>query len=178
MEGVTRYCGVDSSSRFLARARKSGLPRSRFEFIEADLSTAGWMKSPAVLARPFEAVVCFAVLFHIPGARRRLRLLREMNDLLVDGGRAVVGVWQFLHLQKFRERIVPWEEVGLSPADVDAGDLLLDWRRGGRGLRYVHHFDPDELARSCQQAGFTVLQSFRDDGKTRDMSLYLILQRV
>jgi hypothetical protein len=30
--------------------------------------------------------------------------------------------------------------VGLSANDVDPGDYLLDWRSGGEGLRYIHHF--------------------------------------
>jgi SAM-dependent methyltransferase len=129
------------------------------------------------VAERFQAAICLAVLFHVPGARRRLRLLRQIRDLLAPGAPAIVSVWQLLHVPRLRARIVPWSALGLRKGDVDAGDLLLDWRSGGRGLRYVHHFEPEELAALCQRAGFTVTDRYLADGATRDMSLFLILRR-
>ena len=58
---------------------------------------------------------------------------------------------------------------------ADPGDYLLDWRRGGHGLRYVHHFELDELNTLCVRAGFHVDDSFRSDGESGTLGLYLLL---
>jgi hypothetical protein len=77
---------------------------------------------------------------------------------------------------RLRKKIVPWRELGMRRRDVDRGDLLLDWRRGGRGLRYVHHFQPDELVGLCRLAGFEVTETYASDGATGDMSFFVVLR--
>ena len=148
-------------------------------FVRCDLAAPGW---PARLAdRPFDAAVCFSVIHHIPGARRRLRLLREIRSLLGPGGRCAISVWQFLHAPRLRRKIVPWREIGVRSGDVDDGDYLIDWRRGGRGLRYVHHFDEAELVDACRRAGFDVIETYRSDGHASgsgDLGLYILLEAV
>lgn len=166
------YRGVDFSPRLL---RMADLRARDFASVTADLSGPGWKRHPALEGMRFDCAVCFAVLFHIPGARRRARLLREIRELLAPGGRAVISVWQFLHLPRLRKRVIPWEAVGLSQNDVEAGDLLVDWRRGGRGLRYVHHFSEEELLALCRGAGFSVDQTYRSDGESGDLSLFAVL---
>ncbi len=65
--------------------------------------------------------------------------------------------WQFLNSPRLRKRIQPWTRAGLTADQVDPGDYLLDWRRGGEGLRYVHHFSPEELAELAAETGFRVI---------------------
>lgn len=185
---VSRYLGVDYSEGLLRQASPR-MPLG-FRFMLCDLTSVDWPNQVrrAEKAR-FEAAVCFSALHHIPGARRRLRLLRGIRSLLEPGARCAVSVWQFLHVPRLRRRIVPWSEVDLRPEDVDAGDYLLDWRRGGRGLRYVHHFDEPELTRLCHRAGFRLLDIYRSDGHapalrvaegagSGEMGLYILLQVV
>lgn len=176
---VRRYVGVDFSAGLLARSASPDvkLPPG-FDFVRCDLGAPGWPRSSALLARPFEAAVCFSTLHHIPGPRRRLRLLRDVRSLLAPDARCVVSVWQFLHVPRLRRKIAAWSEAGLRAEDVDAGDYLLDWRRGGRGLRYVHHFSETELAELCVRAGFEVVTTYRSDGQTGDMGLYALLKAV
>ncbi|HEY4691544.1 MAG TPA: class I SAM-dependent methyltransferase, partial [Anaerolineae bacterium] len=126
----------------------------------------------------FDVAVCFSMLHHIPGARRRLRLMQAIRSVLKPGHRCAVSVWQFLHVPRLARKVVAWSEIGLQPGDVDAGDYLLDWRRGGRGLRYVHHFEEAELTDLCRRAGFDVVETFRSDGQTGNMGLYILLKAV
>jgi SAM-dependent methyltransferase len=173
---VSRYVGVDSSAELLGRAGPPIDPARGVSFVLSDLANPDWLGQVARY-RPFDAAVCFSVLHHIPGARRRLRLLRAVRTVLRPGGRCAVSVWQFLHVRRLSRKIVPWSEVGLPPGDVDANDYLIDWRQGGQGLRYVHHFDEAELAGLCRSAGFRVLETFRSDGQTGDLGLYAIVER-
>jgi SAM-dependent methyltransferase len=132
---------------------------------EGDRSTAG-----------FKHAFAFAVLHHIPGAALRLRLMEQVNGLLAPGGRLSLSVWSFLASPQLRKRIQPWLAVGISEAELDPGDFLLDWRRGGRGLRYVHHFTEPELAGLAEAAGFQVLESYLSDGEGGALGRYQVWQ--
>ena len=86
----------------------------------------------------------------------------------------MLSTWNFLESDKWRDRICGWEEIGLESGDVEPGDTLLDWRRGGRGLRYVHHFTSDELTALADQSGFEVLEEFLSDGEGGRLGRYQI----
>ena len=119
-------------------------------------------------------VTAFAVLHHIPSTELRLNLLRVIHQLLKQEGAFVHSNWQFLNSEKLKARIQPWEAAALSASEVEAGDYLLDWRSGGKGLRYVHHFDEQELAELASASGFQVVDTFYSDGETGNLGLYQI----
>ena len=57
---------------------------------------------------------------------------------------------------------------------MDEGDYLLDWKRGGEGLRYVHQFSEEELGGLAEDAGFRVVESFYSDGESGRLGLYQV----
>jgi SAM-dependent methyltransferase len=186
------YVGLDNSPGLLEEAQRQepspaaqngaeqSSPPFRAAFLQADLAGPGWERVLASLplARPeFDAVFAFAVLHHLPGDELRLRTLVKVRDLLVPGGRFIHSNWQFLDSARLRARIEPWERVGLSPAQVDPGDYLLDWRAGGLGLRYVHHFGEAELAALAGESGFRVEETFYSDGEGGRLGLYQVWSR-
>ena len=73
------------------------------------------------------------------------------------------------------ERI--WERIGLTATDVDAGDYLLDWRRGGEELRYVHQFSEEELSALATESGFEVAETFYSDGEGGRLGLYQVWKK-
>jgi hypothetical protein len=79
-----------------------------------------------------------------------------------------------LNSEKLKARIQPWEAAAVSGSEVDAGDYLLDWRSGGKGLRYVHHFDEGELQELAEAAGFQIEKSFYSDGDGGNLGLYQV----
>ena len=132
----------------------------------------------ASLSGPFDVIVAFAVLHHIPGDALRLRLVRDMRALLAEDGWVAVSVWDFMASERLKSRVVPWDAIELREQDVDRGDYLLDWRRGGYGLRYVHHFSEDELAHLAAQGSFAVDRTFRSDGEGGRLGLYQVWRPV
>ena len=176
---VRQYLGVDFSRKLIERFAAAGieLPEG-FAALARDLTSSSWVRTAATMSPGFDAAVCFSVVHHIPGERRRARLLSDIRSLLRPRARCVISVWQFLSVPRLRRKIADWSEVGLSAADVDADDYLIDWRRGGRGLRYVHHFDEAELIEACRRAGFRVRETYRTDGETGAMGLYVMLDRA
>ena len=167
------YLGLDFSPPLLSDA--SVIPNSFLaRFIEADITSA-WAVN--VEQSTFNVVTCFATLHHIPSKELRLNILKTVRNLLAPEGRFILSNWQFRNSDKLRGRVQPWERIGLSVRDVDADDYLLDWRRGGEGLRYIHQFSQAELAELADSTGFRVQESFYSDGQGGKLGLYQVWSR-
>ena len=165
------YTGVDFSAEMLAQVDAGGQERA-MRFVTADLLSEDW---PATVGSQYDWITIRAVLQHIPGYTARARILRQAAALLAPGGHIVLANWQFLAAKRLHRRIQVWSEVGLSEAEVETGDYLLDWQRGGRGLRYVHLVDAAETARLAADAGLTITELFRADGRENNLTLYALL---
>ena len=118
-------------------------------------------------------MLALAVLHHLPGPARP-GFLGGVRTILAPRGTFAFSVWQFQHSERLRRRIVPWPAVGLDPSQVDPGDHLIDWRHGGRGLRYVHAFEPGELEDLARQTGFRWVERFESDGQGGSLGLYAV----
>jgi tRNA (uracil-5-)-methyltransferase TRM9 len=164
------YVGVDASVQMLAIASQD-CPHPHATFLHADLASPAWA---AALEGRFDEILAFAVLHHLPGSTLRLRLTRQLHELLSPNGRLTLSVWNFSASSRLMKRIVPWEDVNLQAEDVDAGDALIDWRHGGRGLRYVHQFSVQELEALAQQACFAVDETYHSDGEGGRLGLYQV----
>lgn len=174
--------GLDFSLPLL-EAAASGPKGAAFVFAQADLA-ADWgavvaekIRTGAFPAGGFDLAVAFAVLHHLPGRLLRADFCRRVAGWLRAGGRFVLSNWQFLNSGRLRARIQPWSLVGISEKDVDAGDYLLDWRAGGQGLRYVHHFNEDELAALASESGFDIIETFYSDGQGGRLGLYQVWEK-
>ena len=168
------YTGVDFSPALLEQASAAQPPNFRFH--QADLSSQDWDASLQI--ERYDAVLAFAVLHHLPGMELRLRVLRKIRLLLTATGHFIHSEWQFLNSPRLKTRIQPWEVVGLTASEVDPGDYLLDWREGGQGLRYVHHFSEAELEQLAAKAGFEIIESFLSDGDNHRLGLYQVWRVV
>ncbi len=170
------YVGLDFSQGLLdqASAGPVGAPGMETVFMLQDITLPAW--SVSLPQNRFDTILAFAVMHHLPGASLRQAFLANVRSRLTPEGLFILSNWQFLNSDRLKQRIQPWEMAGLHKADVDPGDYLLDWRSGGSGLRYVHHFSHSELLDLAAQAGFKVLESFVSDGDTGNLGLYQIWQ--
>lgn len=172
------YLGLDFSVPLLSDA--SALPEGfDARFMEVDLAklsvisnqlsvTENWKP----ITEHWSLITAFATLHHIPSTELRLNLLQTVKTLLAPNGRFLLSNWQFLNSARLRARIQPWERIGLTASDVDADDYLLDWRRGGEGLRYAHQFSEEELAELAAECGFEIVETFYSDGEGGKLGLY------
>jgi SAM-dependent methyltransferase len=170
--------GVDSSLSLLALTADL-VVNGQIEFAQVDLAEPGWadrvlQRLESIPEAGFDWIYAFAVMHHLPGQGTRREFVHQSVKLLETGGRMAVSNWNFMASQRLRERILPWETIGLEGNEVDQGDYLLDWRRDGHGIRYVHHFTDPELAELAEQAGLMVLDRFYSDGETGDLGMYQV----
>ena len=167
-----RYQGADFSLGLLEWAaidRPSGF---QSDFLELDLTAPNWNETLPHF--PYDVICCFATLHHIPSQEMRSRLCRNIREYLAPEGILYLSVWQFIRSERLRKKILPWDTVGIREDQVDQGDYLMDWRRGGIGTRYVHLYDPDELDQLAKGSGFKVVESFDSDGEGGNLGLYQV----
>lgn len=162
--------GVDFSLPLLRNAE----PIPGVVFREVDLTQLSMYSEQLSVAGGWSVITMFAALHHVPSNEIRLDILGTARKLLKPDGKFILSNWQFLNSDKLKARIQPWDRVGLSNSDVDERDYLLDWRSGGEGLRYAHHFSVEELLALAEQVGMSVSASYLSDGNKGNLSLYQI----
>jgi 2-polyprenyl-3-methyl-5-hydroxy-6-metoxy-1,4-benzoquinol methylase len=171
------YLGVDFSVPLLheAEAQPGGFSA---RFVQADLTKLSAWSPQLSVAGGWSVIIAFAVLHHIPSTELRLNMLRVVHQLLGQEGIFIHSNWQFLNSAKLKARIQPWASVGMSSSQLDAGDYLLDWRSGGEGLRYVHHFDQSEFLELANASNFRIMETFSSDGEGGNLGLYQVWKPV
>lgn len=172
--GLKSYLGADFSAGLLAQTESS---EKEFSFVCADMTSPEWSLGISRRRAQYDNILCFSALHHIPGPRRRLKIIREIFSLLRPSGRCIISVWQLSHVPRLQKKIVPWSKAGINATELDTNDLLVDWKMGGAGLRYVHEFQQSELQALCLRAGFEIQCVYRSDGQTGDMGLYIVLKK-
>jgi len=179
------YLGLDFSRELLDVARAGFLKSPNISFARANLSDPQWDTSVirhlslgvSGQRTAFEVVLAFAVFHHLPSRDLHIKTLKKVRSLLAPDGLFIHSNWQFLNSPRLRARIQPWETIGLNSTQVDLGDHLLDWRRGGYGLRYVHQFSEEELSKLAADTSFEVLEYFYSDGQDGNLGLYQIWEK-
>jgi len=188
------YIGVDASEELIARCRTqvAGRMSQVTEFVVADITKPEWVSSlprssdlgsteePSKEGRwpgkgTFDCVLMLAVLHHIPGRQVRARIVRQARDLLALRGYLIVSTWQFMDNERMLKKIVPWNKVSIDEQELEPGDALLNWKRGGTGLRYCHWIEEDELRWLATKADLSIVETFRAGGREGNLSLYLVL---
>lgn len=171
------YLGLDFSLPLLTDAES--VPEGfSAEFREADLTKLSAVSIQLSAIRPWALITSFATLHHIPSQALRLDMLKTVYEQLAPNGRFILSNWQFLNSPRLRLRVRKWSEAGLTESDVDENDYLLDWRSGGTGLRYVHHFSEDELIALAESSRFSVFETFYSDGKEGNLAIYQVWKKL
>lgn len=166
-QGLTfDYTGVDFSSSFISLI--DDVPGS---FFARDLSQPDSLSGLG----EYQIVICLSTLQHIPGQENRLRLLREMRDHLESGCYLMLANWQFFTSPRQRRKILPWSTIGLTDSDVEDGDFLLTWRRGGNGVRYAAYLDAGTIEEMAASINLRIVNQYYSDGREEALNLYSVL---
>ncbi len=168
------YVGVDAAREMIdiANARRASLRFVRALFQVADLAEPGW--SRGLPPAPYDIAVALAVLHHIPSFSLRQAVLLEINSLLKPGATLVMTNWQFMNNERMKKKILEWAAVGIDEGELEAGDALLSWKRGGTAYRYCHWLSKSEVEELAAGSGFLVVRQFFADA---DLNLYSVLKK-
>jgi SAM-dependent methyltransferase len=168
---LLHYHGLDNNPTLLDRARDT---LTRLPGIAATFDQRDLVEQPPDCGH-YDLVACCGLLHHIPGNSNRLDFLRCLAERVAPGGYLVFACWRFYEYERFRDRIVPWDDDLVG--QVEPHDYLLDWRRGDRALRYCHYVDDDEHARLVSATDMTEIAAYRADGFTGAVNRYSLLRK-
>lgn len=177
------YTGVDANPSLLslARSRLGERKALRSRLVQADIVATD--ARSALPKGPYDLVVLFGLLHHIPGADTRLSLLRAALDLLDPGGMLALTAWRFGEAARFDRHVLAWEthnQRASEPIAIDQleqGDHLLSFGEQSQRPRYCHYTSDDELQAWSSALPATPIDRFRADGRSADLNEYLLLQR-
>lgn len=181
-----KYFAVDNCKP-LVESGDAGAHVSELAFIELDVIKSLLDNTlPSELTVPScDLVVAFGFLHHVPGAEKRLQLLRTLLEKAKPGGYVCVSFWQFMNSQKLAVKAQETTVQGLRALGIDASELeehdyLIGWQDKANTWRYCHHFSQKELDELLASFGFDVqiCTQFSADGKENNLNRYVILQRV
>lgn len=162
------YHGIDNNSQLLDYARQALEP---IEHIKARIEQHDIVTAP-LPDETYDLVVLFGVIHHIPSLENRQKFIQALARRVHAGGLLVFASWRFYEYERFRNRLVDWDET----IAVEKNDYLLDWRRGERALRYCHYVDDAELDSLVASTQMTEIERYRADGRDNKMNVYSVLQ--
>lgn len=167
---MIHYHGIDSSRALLNHARSAleNVPALQWTLEERDI-----IENPPDTG-DYDLVVLFGVLHHIPGYVERQIFIRKLAERVKSGGLLAFACWRFYEYERFKRRIIPWPDDIM----VEAGDYLLDWRRGETALRYCHYTDDSEHAALVAATGMREILTYRADGQTGNANRYSLLEKL
>lgn len=167
------YHGLDNCGALLEKAQ-ARLTSEAHTFTDWDVITR-----PLELPAAYDLVVAFGVLHHLPSMARRRDFVRRLAGACAAGGVVAFTTWRFYEFAAWRERVVTWETLAPpQPLTLEAGDYLLDWRRGERALRYCHYADDSEQDALCAATGLEERARYRADGTEGRANCYSVLQKA
>jgi len=188
--GPIVYLGVDANEVLLTQARRRPRGgRASLDFERYELLSARFRTEPP--PGPYDLIVLFGVLHHVPSFEARRALLSLLGGLLAAGGRLVVTLWRFAEDERLQKRILPWRDYNararhpIDRSQLEPGDHLLRWGAGGGAAappRYCHFHDDaetEELIRRVEGSGLglSLSERFRADGKSGELNEYLVFER-
>ncbi|MBI5766138.1 class I SAM-dependent methyltransferase [Candidatus Falkowbacteria bacterium] len=152
-EANISYLGFDNSLALIKIAR------DRFKEIAGVRFEMGDIINLELKEKDFNLVFLIAVLHHLPTKELRLKVLKDIYNLMAQGGRLVIYNWNLWSLGR---RGNYWRYLFDFADKIKLGvwglkDAFVPWKlRGDWQPRYVHSFFKGELKKLLQQAGFAI----------------------
>ena len=181
-----KYFAVDNCKP-LVESGEVGTHISELIFIELDVikSLLDNTLSSRLTVPACDLVVAIGFLHHVPGAQKRIQLLRTLLEKTKPGRFVCISFWQFMNSQKLAAKAQKTTAQGLHALGIDASELeehdyLIGWQDKADTWRYCHHFSQDELDELLGSLGsdVRVCAQFSADGKDNNLNRYVILQRL
>jgi SAM-dependent methyltransferase len=147
------YTGWDNSPYLLDRAHSA----LKEQGIEYQLQTADVVEADVQPPGTYDLIALFGVLHHIPSVALRHKLIHALLEALTPQGQLWLSTWAFYELERFRARVIAWEDARVPPEyqtlDLEAHDYLLDWRSDPPpALRYCHYVSSQEASNLLNSA--------------------------
>lgn len=147
------YKGIDNSEELIKIAQEKYKDLSQVEFKVGDATNMPKQNDN------YNAVFLIAVLHHIPTRELRLKVLRDIYDIVTPGGHLIMynwNLWQWKNRKKYWPYLLNYI-YKIRQGIWSIKDGFIPWKlMSGWESRYVHSFTCGELRRLLQWVGFEV----------------------
>lgn len=178
------YDGIDASPELLQIARERLSKRG----IEGTFRVANAIQDAerAFPPGPFDLIVYFGFLHHVPSFEMRRKLLDIGVSRLARDGLLAATWWRFGQYDRFEKRILDWESEdaqrfapGVVPKDLEAGDHLLAWGDLGpvKAARYCHFSSEEERRLTDEALLGELVETFDADGPDQRFNHYWLVRQ-
>jgi SAM-dependent methyltransferase len=175
----TDYLAIDSSLSLLQTSGEKPKFYRKIDVLQCLVDGENWGekvgegKAKVGAVVQFDFIICSAFFHHIPSAKWREQMLKDLLSLVKKGGYVVVSYWRFFRDEKIAssKKIVQ---------DLGAGDFLLSFAGDQSHPRYCHSFSDEDITQQQKIArnnGATLVADFLADGKSGADNHYLVWQK-
>ena len=170
------YLGIDISQELLNKAVTSCQYPNTY-WLQIDLLKFAKYDLPNITT-PATLIGCFGIIHHIPSTKTRIELLNKLLSLLQQKGILAISFWQYHNDPRFTSKLINWSRLSLTESMLEPGDKLLSWQNDIHTPRYVHVFNDLQINELISHIpNVQILDDYKNDGKSKDLNRYIILQK-
>ena len=127
-------------------------------FIQGDI-----LKLEKIIKQKFNLILFVAVLQHIPTNELRLKLLKQIKNILEPNGKIIISNWDLHKNKKYKKLILKNNIKKLFGFNsMDFNDIIFKGFNKD-SQRYYHAFTKKELNKLLNKAGFNIEKLYSDN---------------
>ena len=135
----------------------------------------------------FDLSLCFGFMHHIPTEAYRIAIFDYLIQATRPGGYMVVSFWQFMNNPDMAKRAIEVssqarQELAGSGTELslEQNDMILGWSNTADAYRYCHSFSQTEVDAIASRfsGGTKTIVTYLADGRSNDLNIYLVLQKL
>jgi tRNA (uracil-5-)-methyltransferase TRM9 len=172
------YLGIDSNETLLdlADKRLTKLDLS-YQLVKKDIMS-DLISADTLSSSSNKLITLFGFWHHIPSSQLRKTLLTNLWRAMTPQDLLVITTWNFALDKKFAKKVIAPDRVGIDHNQLEPGDYILDWQRGGESFRYCHFSSQSEMEELISEANFKLVNHFLADGQSKQLNSYYLLQKA
>jgi SAM-dependent methyltransferase len=156
---IETYVGIDFSQELIKIAKDNLKEYSQAVLLSTDIFTKGIGR----FNQPFDLVVLWGILHHIPNYSARITLINQALEL--TSGVFAASLWQFAKFERFKKLEASWDNLpDIDQSQLEAGDYLLNFNDSDH-YRYCHSFSDQEIKRIKTDLLQPSITEYQADGK-------------
>lgn len=154
------YIGSDISSSLLNYAKKQEKGKIKgFEFIEGDMTRIDFEKES------LDIVFMIASFHHLENKKKRIELLKKMNNWLKKDGLLIMTNWNLWEKRNFKKYFKCLFDCSMPKTFKDFIIPFKNNRGESLGKRFYHSFTMLEIEKLMKKTGFQIVENKYSDKK-------------
>jgi tRNA (uracil-5-)-methyltransferase TRM9 len=169
------YLGTDNNAQLLKIAQQQlSATHLQTQFVECDIIESLMKSTFLEEEKPFDVIVLFGVIHHIPSFALRQKCIQVLTKKLTPSGLLIFSTWQFDRDTSLMQRQKFSDELSFDQAELEPHDYFLSWGKEETVTRYCHLTKLEEVHKIVDRLPLNLLTHFSADGKEGNLNEYYV----